>query len=419
MVGDPAPRGHTSYDEFVAGVPGRAPGRRGRGLSHALLLGHDRPPQGRAPPAERAALRHRRDPGPACSAASWASGAGDVYLSPAPLYHSAPLVWSMTAQRMGGTVVLMEHFDPERCLALMQEHRVTHAQFVPTMFVRMLKLPDDVRASLRRLLAALGGARGGAVRARGQAPDDRVVGPVIHEYYSGTEGMGMTWISSEESLTHAGLGRRAIWGEVHVCGDDGEELPTGEDGVVYFGGRSDAHLRVQPRPREDAPDVQRQGLGHAVGRRAPRRRGLPVPDRPQAVHDRVGRREHLPPGDRGRPRAAPRRGRRRRLRHPRARDGRGGQGGRPARPGLPGRARARGRDHRLLPRPTSRTTSARARSTSPMPCPGARTASSTRRSCASPTGPARPPAPPEPRGAARRRTRPGGAPRRRRRAARW
>src|SRR6516162_7073199 len=74
-------------------------------------------------------------------------GEGDVYLSPAPLYHSAPLVWSMTIQRMGGTVVLMDRFDPTRALELMDEHKVTHAQFVPTMFVRMLKLTDEERAN--------------------------------------------------------------------------------------------------------------------------------------------------------------------------------------------------------------------------------------------------------------------------------
>ena len=72
---------------------------------------------------------------------------GDVYLSPAPLYHAAPLVWSMTVQRMGGTAVVMERFDPEDCLRLIEQHRVTHAQFVPTMFVRMLKLPEEVRAA--------------------------------------------------------------------------------------------------------------------------------------------------------------------------------------------------------------------------------------------------------------------------------
>ena len=144
----------------------------------------------------------------------------------------------------------MEHFDPERCLALVQEHRVTHAQFVPTMFVRMLKLPDDVRASydvssLRSVVHA----------AAPCAPEvkRRMIewwGPVIHEYYSGTEGMGMTWITSEESLTHPGSVGRAIWGQVHVCGDDGEELPAGEDGVVYFGGRSDATFEYNHDPEK-------------------------------------------------------------------------------------------------------------------------------------------------------------------------
>ena len=165
-------------------------------------------------------------------------GPGDVYLSPAPLYHSAPLVWSMTAQRLGGTVVVMEHFDPERCLALIEEHKVTHAQFVPTMFVRMLKLPDEVReqydlSSLRSVVHA----------AAPCAPEvkRRMIdwwGPVIHEYYSGTEGLGMTWITAAEALTHPGSVGKAIWGEVHVCGDDGEDLPTGDDGVVYFAGRT-------------------------------------------------------------------------------------------------------------------------------------------------------------------------------------
>jgi len=166
-------------------------------------------------------------------------GEGDVYLSPAPLYHSAPLVWSMTAIRMGGTAVVMEHFDPEQCLALIQQHRVTHAQFVPTMFVRMLKLADEVRAaydvsSLRSVVHA----------AAPCAPEvkRRMIewwGPVVHEYYSGTEGMGMTWITADEALTHPGSVGRAIYGQVHVCGDHGEELPVGADGVVYFGGRAD------------------------------------------------------------------------------------------------------------------------------------------------------------------------------------
>ena len=179
----------------------------------------------------------------------------------------------------------------------------------------------------------------------------------------------MTWITSEEALTHPGSVGKAIWGEVHVCDDDGEELPVGEDGVVYFGGRRERHVRVQPRPREDAADLQRQGLGHAVGRRPPRRRGLSLPDRPQALHDRVGRREHLPPGDRGRAGAASRGGRRGRLRRPRARNGRGGQGGRPARARRPSPGPSSRRRSSPSAGATSPTTSARTRSTSPTPLP--------------------------------------------------
>jgi fatty-acyl-CoA synthase len=165
---------------------------------------------------------------------------GDVYLSPAPLYHSAPLMWSMTTHRMGGTVVLMDRFDPHACLALMAEHQVTHAQFVPTMFVRLLKLSDQERqahdlSSLRSVVHA----------AAPCAPEvkRRMIewwGPVIHEYYSGTEGGGMTWISSADWLTHPGSVGPAIWGAVHICDDDGNVRPTGEDGVVWFGGRGNA-----------------------------------------------------------------------------------------------------------------------------------------------------------------------------------
>ena len=91
-------------------------------------------------------------------------------------------------------------------------------------------------------------------------------GPIIHEYYSGTEGMGMTWITSAEALTHPGSVGKAIWGEVHVCGDDGEELPPGEDGVVYFGGRAgpppSSTTTIPRRPRQT---LQRQGLGARCG----------------------------------------------------------------------------------------------------------------------------------------------------------
>ncbi|HEY6427039.1 MAG TPA: acyl-CoA synthetase [Acidimicrobiales bacterium] len=235
MIGDPMD-GYTSYDEFVAGQPGEPLEDEVEGFPMLYSSGTTGHPKGIRRPLSGEPF------GTSATLVPMLSGImgfeeGDVYLSPAPLYHSAPLVWSSTVIRMGGTAVVMEHFGAEQCLALIERYKVTLAQFVPTMFVRMLKLPDEVRAgydvsSLRSVVHA----------AAPCAPEvkRRMIewwGPIIHEYYSGTEGMGMTWITSQEALTHPGSVGRAVWGEVHVCDDDGEELPSGEDGVVYFGAR--------------------------------------------------------------------------------------------------------------------------------------------------------------------------------------
>jgi long-chain acyl-CoA synthetase len=164
---------------------------------------------------------------------------GGTYVTPAPLYHSAPLVWSMTVHRSGGTLVLMEHFDAALCLEVIDRERVTHGQFVPTMFVRMLKLPDVTRDAFD------GSSLASVVHAAAPCPVEtkrQMIewwGPIIHEYYGGTEGGGLTWISSEEWLTHPGSVGRAVMGEIHICAppeEGGELLPVGEPGVVRFGG---------------------------------------------------------------------------------------------------------------------------------------------------------------------------------------
>src|SRR4051794_11943998 len=154
---------------------------------------------------------------------------GAVYLSPAPLYHSAPLVYSMSMQRVGATVVVMEHFEAGECLALIERHQVTHAQFVPTMFVRMLRLPREERE--RYDLSSLGFAiHAGApcpVEVKRQMLD--WWGPIIHEYYSGTEAVGSSFITPHDWLAHPGsVGRPAM--ECHIVDDDGRELPPGESG---------------------------------------------------------------------------------------------------------------------------------------------------------------------------------------------
>ncbi|KPP84444.1 acyl-CoA synthetase [Erythrobacter sp. HL-111] len=157
-----------------------------------------------------------------------------VYLSPAPLYHAAPIGWCSTAHRLGGTVVMMEKFEPEAALAAIEKYKVTDSQWVPTHFVRFLKLDPEVRArydlsSHRRALHAA---------APCPVPIKREMiewwGPIVNEYYAGSEGIGMTMVRSPDWLDHPGSVGKAIYGKLHICGPDGEELPAGEDGLVYF-----------------------------------------------------------------------------------------------------------------------------------------------------------------------------------------
>jgi long-chain acyl-CoA synthetase len=160
----------------------------------------------------------------------------DVYLSPAPLYHSAPLRFNMTMQRLGGTSVIMEHFDPEEFLALVERYRVTVTQVVPTMFIRMLKLPESVRAKydLSSLRSVVHAAAPCPVDVKRQMIE--WWGPIIHEYYAGTEGNGFVYTGSPDWLAHPGTVGRAILGTVHIVDDEGNELPIGEPGTIYFEG---------------------------------------------------------------------------------------------------------------------------------------------------------------------------------------
>ena len=163
---------------------------------------------------------------------------GSVYLSPAPLYHAAPLVSSMSSQRLGATVVVMERFEARECLELIERHRVTHAQFVPTMFVRMLRLDPGIRNGydLSSLRHVLHGAAPCPVAVKREMLD--WWGPIIDEYYSGTEDVGGSYITAKEWLAHPGSVGRPLE-ECHIVGEEGEELGSGQAGLVYFaGGRS-------------------------------------------------------------------------------------------------------------------------------------------------------------------------------------
>jgi long-chain acyl-CoA synthetase len=166
--------------------------------------------------------------------AVWGMDGDAIYLSPAPLYHSAPLFYSMSTMRLGGTVITMEHFDPEQTLALIEQYRVTHAQFVPTMFVRMLKLPDEVRTKydLSSLKVVLHAAAPCSVETKRKMID--WWGPIIDEYYAATEGTGATYISSPDWLAHPGSVGRSMLGPIHILDESGEPQPVGEVGTVWF-----------------------------------------------------------------------------------------------------------------------------------------------------------------------------------------
>lgn len=157
------------------------------------------------------------------------------YLSPAPLYHAAPLRYNVNFLRTGSTCYIMEKFDAERFLQLVEKHRITHCQMVPTMFVRLLKLPEDIRKNydISSLKVVVHAAAPCPVEVKEQMM--AWFGPIIHEYYAGTEGNGFTAIGPQEWLTHKGSVGRAILGEIRIVDDEtGDVLPPGRTGTVYF-----------------------------------------------------------------------------------------------------------------------------------------------------------------------------------------
>jgi acyl-CoA synthetase (AMP-forming)/AMP-acid ligase II len=176
----------------------------------------------------------------------WGFTADSVYLSPAPMYHSAPLRFCMAVQRLGATVIVMEHFDPTEMLALIARYQVTNTQVVPTMFVRMLKLPETVRATfdVSSLVSVIHAAAPCPIPVKQQMIE--WWGPKLFEYYAGTEGNGFVHCTSEEWLAHPGTVGHALAGTVHIVGDEGEELPVGQPGVIYFEGGGDFEYYNDP-----------------------------------------------------------------------------------------------------------------------------------------------------------------------------
>jgi long-chain acyl-CoA synthetase len=164
----------------------------------------------------------------------WRYREGMTYLSPAPLYHSAPQAAVNLAIRHGGTVIIMEKFDPEAYLALVEKYRVTHSQLVPTMFSRMLKLPEAVRR--RHDLSSLEIAVHAAAPCPVQVKEEMIKwwGPIIHEYYGATEGLGFTACDSAEWLAHRGSVGKVLLGDLHVLDGNMQPCAKGVPGTIWF-----------------------------------------------------------------------------------------------------------------------------------------------------------------------------------------
>jgi acyl-CoA synthetase (AMP-forming)/AMP-acid ligase II len=191
--------------------------------------------------------------------ATYGIGPETVYLSPAPMYHAAPHRYVLRTLDLGGTAVIMRRFDAEQSLALIERFQVTHSQWVPTMFVRLLALPEAVRhgydLSSHRIAIH---AAAPCPRAVKQAMIDWW-GPILVEYYAGSESVGGTVIDSHDWLRHPGSVGRALECRIHVLDEQGEELPPGEVGSVWFSGG--ATFRYHKAPEKTAAAFDAAGRG--------------------------------------------------------------------------------------------------------------------------------------------------------------
>jgi long-chain acyl-CoA synthetase len=232
LMSDGSVAGWTGYEDTIAAQPAEPLTEQPLGDSMLYSSGTTGRPKGIKRPltgkpvseGTRACERLR----------AYGFGTETVYLSPAPLYHSAPFGFTVGTQSLGGTVVVMPRFDAREALRLIEAYRVTHSQWVPTMFVRMLKLPEADRQGWDLSSHQV------AVHAAAPCPVEvkrRMIdwwGPILLEYYAGTEGNGSTLITSAEWLQRPGSVGRAARGIIHICDDEGHELPTGEAGLIYF-----------------------------------------------------------------------------------------------------------------------------------------------------------------------------------------
>jgi acyl-CoA synthetase (AMP-forming)/AMP-acid ligase II len=232
MVGGSIP-GYASYEESAAGMPTTPIADQIAGAAMLYSSGTTGRPKGVRQPLSGQPIDA---PAPLLNLMTMLYGITpqSTYLSPAPLYHAAPMHYSMTMHRLGCTVVVMEHFDAEASLAAIEKYKASASQWVPTMFVRMLKLPDAQR--LKYDVSSMKSAIHAAAPCPIEVKRKMIEwwGPVLHEYYAGTEGNGMCYVNSADWLKHPGTVGKSLLSPVHICDDEGNEVGVGEEGTIYF-----------------------------------------------------------------------------------------------------------------------------------------------------------------------------------------
>ncbi len=246
---DGAIDGYEPWEDAVAAMPATPIPDETAGSSMLYSSGTTGRPKGiRTPPPPDPAI-DAVTPLTMLAAGFFGLGAHSIYLSTAPLYHAAPLGWTMVVQKLGGTVVLMSKFDPQAALGFIEQYECNAGQFVPTHFVRMLKLPEPIRTryDVSSMQVAIHAAAPCPVPVKKAMID--WWGPVIDEYYAGTEGNGFTAIKAAQWLERPGsVGKAMGEATLHICDEDGNELGPRAEGAVFFNG---------PRPFEYHNDPDR------------------------------------------------------------------------------------------------------------------------------------------------------------------
>ena len=234
LMFDGGAEGYESFESAIGSYPPEPLQEQPRGSIMLYSSGTTGQPKGIKRPLDGSQITDPDPIGAGLVGALFGINAQSVYLSPAPLYHSAPLAFTTGTQSVGGTVVVLEKFDPLEALQAIETYGVTASQWVPTMFTRMLKLPeaDRNRHDLSSHQVAVHAAAPCPIEVKHQMLE--WWGPILHEYYAGTELNGFCYVGPQDWIAHPGTVGKPLIGTLHICDDDGVEVETGEPGLIYF-----------------------------------------------------------------------------------------------------------------------------------------------------------------------------------------